>query len=141
MELLDNSEQQHSKTKEAEHKLLYYFIYSMSLGLLVLGSLGAVKIGLLDDYTLLNTYWGLVWIGVIFIMTIVFYRKVLTNTWKAIIWVVFAFFCSFWVTGYLVDTVFDVSREEPILAGIIMYISHWAVSIAVAGLHYAINKS
>lgn len=139
MEILDGLGQESSKNQKAEHKLLYYFIYSMALGVLLLGGFVAMRFGVVSNHTLLDTNWGFVWLGIMFLMTGVFYWKILSSTLWSILWVALAFFCSFWVTGFLVDTWLHIGRDQPLLAGTVAYFSHWGVTLVIGGLHYIIS--
>ncbi|MCP4439919.1 MAG: hypothetical protein GY810_13320 [Aureispira sp.] len=136
MQVLDNFGAKPKGQKGGGHKLLYYYIYSMGLFLAVPGLLGLVSMGILDDDTVFNTSWGFVWLGLLFVLLVVFYNKVMQGLLMAIGGAMLAFFISFWVTGFFVDSLLHISRDEPIYAGLVAYLCHWVTTVLIPALHY-----
>ncbi|MCP4439920.1 MAG: hypothetical protein GY810_13325 [Aureispira sp.] len=140
MELLDNQNKDFLK-KKAEHKILYYLIYSLSLFLVVLGALSLVKGGHLDDDTLFNSELFVAWLSIYFVCTLLFYRKVITSSWWFVVWAVAGFVAGFFLAGYMVDVWFDTGRDQPLLSGILIYLGYWIGTLLLPVGHYIYSKA
>lgn len=130
MEILD-----HTISSQQVVKRPAYLIYSILLVPCLIGPLLLVKVGLLPRHLLMDRLPGVVsWVGLLFVLTAVFYWKI-RGTWGAILTAIVAFVLSFFVTGYFVDNLIDISPDEPVKAGLLMYATHLLVTLLIAYLY------